>query len=141
MDLREPRLAFRFEATLDEELALVGDDDFVEMATLDPGETGLPGHVFISTRMTSHGPRVKGWFGRPGGDQPSFSVSIAENPVVLASSLGDPETGRAAAPVIAWTRANRAALLDFWTHGRDWTNREVQAFIAGLERADQDGHR
>lgn len=134
MGLEEVRSAIRHEPTLDEELALVSADDLIEMATLDREDTGLPCLVMISTRMGSHGPRVKGWFGRPGGDQPSFSVSVAEPPQVVASSLGERETRRAAEPVIAWVGLNREALTDYWFNGSGLTNRQVQAFIAALKK-------
>jgi hypothetical protein len=134
MGLEDVRHAYRHEPTLDEELALAGDDDLIEMATLDREDTGLPCLVMISTRMGSHGPRVKGWFGRPGGDQPSFSVSITDPPRVVASSLTDRETRRVADPVLAWVQLNREALIDFWFNGNELTNREVQAFIARLQK-------
>ena len=47
------------------------------MANLTSAQTGVPGTIFISTAMGSHGPRVK-YFVQPGRTQPSFSVSIAD---------------------------------------------------------------
>jgi hypothetical protein len=61
-------------------------DDVVEMANLTSGQTGVSGTIFISTAMGSHGPRAK-YFLQPGRTQPSFSVSIADPPAVVANSL------------------------------------------------------
>ena len=47
------------EPTLGDELAVLGDDDVVEMTNLQEDDTGIPGVIFISTAMGSHGPRVK----------------------------------------------------------------------------------
>jgi len=78
-------LSHRFE--LDE---LVGPSDMieevVEMANLTSTQTGVPGTIFISTAMGVHGPRVK-YFLKPGRNQPSFSVSIADVPTVVTNSL------------------------------------------------------
>lgn len=111
---------------------LSGEDD-VEMANLTSAQTGVAGTIFISTAMGQHGPRVK-YFERPGRTQPSFSVSIAHAPGVVANSL-PPHTVRQMAPqVIDWVLRNRDALLDFWHHGDTWTQPEVSGFIQDLRR-------
>ena len=61
-------------------------DELVEMANLTAAQTGVPGTIFISTAMGSHGPRVK-YFVQPGRTQPSFSVTISDAPAVAANSL------------------------------------------------------
>ena len=111
---------------------LSGEDD-AEMANLTGAQTGVAGIIFISIAMGQHGPRVK-FFERPGRTQPSFSVSIAEAPAVVANSL-PPHTVRQMAPqVIEWVSRNRDALLDFWHHGDTWTQPEVSDFIQNLRR-------
>jgi hypothetical protein len=115
---------------LAEELA---QEDMVEMANLTSAQTGITGTIFISTAMGAHGPRVK-YFVQPGRTQPSFSVSIADAPVMVAHSL-PVRTGRQMAPqVIEWVLRNKNELLDFWYHGDTWAQPEVNAFIQKLQR-------
>jgi hypothetical protein len=113
---------------LAEELA---DQDVVEMANLTQDQTGISGTVFISTAMGARGPRVK-YFLQPGRNQPSFSVSISDQPAVVANSL-PPRTLRQMSPeVIRWVSLNRDGLLDFWYHGDTWMQPEVNDFIQKL---------
>ena len=115
---------------LAEELA---DQDIVEMANLTQGQTGVPGTIFISTAMGQHGPCVK-YFVHPGRAQPSFSVSIADPPVMAANSLPTRTVNQMAPQVIRWVALNRIALLDFWQNGDTWTQPEVNDFIQRLQR-------
>jgi hypothetical protein len=121
------------EPTLGEELDALAGDDVVEMTNLQEQDTGIPGVIFVSTAMGSHGPRVK-YFIKAGRGQPSFSVSISEDPQVLASSLPIREMSRAAPAVLAWVKLNREALLRFWNEGDSYSVREVVAFVAGLKK-------
>jgi hypothetical protein len=90
---------------LAEELA---DDIVAEMANLASAQTGIEGTIFISTAMGAHGPRVK-YFLQPGHTQASFSVSIVDAPVVVATSL-PPRTLRQTSPrVIEWVSRNKDA--------------------------------
>jgi hypothetical protein len=116
------------DALLADELAA---EDVVEMANLTTAQTGVPGTIFISTAMGGHGPRVK-YFVRPGRTQPSFSVSVADPPAVVANSLPVRTVGQMAPQVIAWVALNRQALLDFWQQGDTWTQPEVNDFIQRL---------
>jgi len=108
-------------------------EELVEMANLTSAQTGVAGTIFISTAMGGHGPRVK-YFLRPGRTQPSFSVSIADPPAVVANSLPARTLRQMAPPVIAWVALNRDSLLDFWQHGDSWTQPEVNDFIQRLLR-------
>ncbi|MGE0258213.1 MAG: hypothetical protein AB7H71_10290 [Alphaproteobacteria bacterium] len=108
-------------------------DDVVEMANLTSAQTGVPGTIFISTAMGSHGPRVK-YFVQPGRTQPSFSVSIGDAPVVVANSLPTRTVRQISPQVIEWVGRNRDDLLDFWNNGDTWTQPEVNAFIQRLRR-------
>jgi hypothetical protein len=119
----DPRLA--------EELA---SDDLVEMANLTTQQTGVPGTIFISTAMGSHGPRVK-YFVGPGRTQPSFSVSIDDVPMVGANSFLDRTVRQMPPQVLEWVSRNKDALLDFWNNGDTWTQPEVSEFIQRLQRA------
>jgi hypothetical protein len=121
------------EPTLGEELAAFADDDVAEMTNLQEQDTGVPGIIFISTAMGSHGPRVK-YFVKAGRDQPSFSVSIAEEPHVLANSLPAREVSRSAPAVMRWVALNREALLRFWNEGETMSVHELVAFVGALKR-------
>jgi hypothetical protein len=121
------------EPTLGEELALIGDEEIVEMTNLQEEDTGIPGVIFISTAMGSHGPRVK-YFKKAGRDQPSCSISIADSPRILANSLPARDLNRAAPAVVEWVRLNRRALLRFWNEGETYSIRDVAAFVASLQK-------
>ena len=121
------------EPTLDEEIDALAEGDVFEMANLVEAQTGIAGTIFISTIMGSHGPRVK-YFLRRGGQEPSFSVAIASEPRVVASSLPDHELARFAPAVLEWTRLNHEALTRFWWEGKTWSDPEVTAFKQALTR-------
>ena len=81
--------------------AVPDEGEVVEMANLASARTGVDGVIFISTQMGGHGPRVT-YFVRPGRSQPSFSVSIEDDPKVVANSLPQPVASRMAPSVIEW---------------------------------------
>ena len=103
------------------------------MANLTTDQTGVPGTIFISTVMGSHGPRVK-YFVQPGRNHPSFSVLIADPPRVVANSLPDRVLRQRAPEVIRWVALNQGPLIDFWNNGDTWTDPEVAAFKQALRR-------
>jgi hypothetical protein len=121
---------FPADVPLADELA---GEDVVEMANLTAAQTGVRGTIFISTAMGAHGPRVK-YFVQPGRTQPSFSVSIADTPQVVANSLSARTLQLMSPQVIAWVVANKDALWNFWYHGDTWTQPEVNDFIQRLQR-------
>jgi len=108
-------------------------EDLVEMANLTAAQTGVPGTIFISTAMGSHGPRVK-YFVQPGGFQPSFSVLIADPPRIVANSLPDRVLRQRSPEVARWVTLNKDALLDFWNNGDSWTDPQVTVFKQALKR-------
>jgi hypothetical protein len=108
-------------------------EDMVEMANLTSAQTGVSGTIFISTAMGAHGPRVK-YFVQPGRTQPSFSVSIADAPAVVANSLPSRTVRQMSPQVIDWVLRNKDGLLDLWHHGDTWTQPEVNDFIQKLRR-------
>ena len=108
-------------------------EELVEMANLTTDQTGVPGTIFISTVMGSHGPRVK-YFVQPGRNQSSFSVLIADPPRVVANSLPDRILRQRAPEVIRWVALNKDALITFWDNGDTWTDPEVAAFKHALKR-------
>ena len=127
----------RPEPTLEQEFGSLGDDDLMDFMNLTSRQTGIDGIVFLSTILGQHGPRVK-YFVKAGRHQPSFSVSIAVEPHVLASSLPDRVVNRVAPAVIEWVRLNREALLKFWNEGESWTLDEVNAFANRLKKLPRD---
>jgi hypothetical protein len=108
-------------------------DELVEMANLTAAQTGVPGTIFISTAMGSHGPRVK-YYVQPGRSQPSFSVSISDRPTAVANSLPVRVLRQMSPQVNQWVSLNRTALLDFWNNGDTWTQPQVVAFVQTLKR-------
>ena len=112
---------------------VLAHEDTVEMANLTSAQTGVPGTIFISTAMGAHGPRVK-YFMQPGRTQPSFSVSVADTPTVVANSLPARTVRQMSPQVIAWVSRNKDELLDFWHRGDTWTQPEVNDFIQRLRR-------
>ena len=115
-------------------MAPVDDLPLFEMANLEPHQTGIEGTIYISTRQGSHAPRVKYYAGRPGDNQPSMSVLIGPNPEVAESHLPVRTVNRVAPMVREWVRLNHEKLRDFWFNGNTWYQREVDAFIDGLEK-------
>ena len=108
-------------------------DELVEMANLTAAQTGVPGTIFISTAMGSHGPRVK-YYVQPGRTQPSFSVTISDAPTVAANSLPARVLRQMSPQVIQWVSLNKDALLDFWNNGDTRTQPQVNTFIQALKR-------
>jgi hypothetical protein len=119
--------------TIQEELTSLGEEDLFEMTNLPPARTGLKGTLFLSTAVGFHGPRVK-YFVKTGKGQPSFSVSIAAEPKVVANSLPELEVRLSAPLVVEWVKRNREALLRFWNDGENWTIDELNAFVDGLHK-------
>uniref|UniRef100_UPI0035CB6509 hypothetical protein n=1 Tax=uncultured Methylobacterium sp. TaxID=157278 RepID=UPI0035CB6509 len=102
------------------------------LANLDQQDTNVPGTIFVSTALGSHGPHVKWYPGRAGKDLPCLIVSVEADPKVRDDFLPS-RVSRAAEPlVIAWVRLNHDALLRFWMDGTSWNRREVSAFLDSL---------
>jgi hypothetical protein len=121
------------EPTLDEELSALGEEDVVEMAYLPPEWTGVLAHIFISTALGQHGPRVKLYL-KKGRHQPSASISIGPNPRVLASSLDERDLARIAPAALQWVALNHEALTTFWFEGDDLNIADVADFGRGLNK-------
>ena len=112
---------------------LSNDDGIIEMANLDKSQTGVDGVIWISTVMTGHAPTVK-YFVRPGRTQPSFSVTIADQPRVVANSLPSRILNQMSPAVIQWVALNKDALLDFWHNGDTWTASELIQFLQSFRK-------
>lgn len=136
MDVRTTDRATEITATLDREgLTLpddCADDALVEMANLPETDTNVPGTVFISTALGSHGPRVKWYPGTPGRDLPCLVMSIGPEPVVRDDFLPSRVSRGAIPRVSEWVQLNHADLLTFWQEGETWDRHRVSRFLDGL---------
>jgi hypothetical protein len=112
---------------------LSDNDGVLEMANLDKSQTGIDGVIWISTMMTGHAPRVK-YFVRPGRAQSSFSVTIANQPQIVANSLPILVVNQMSSLVIQWVTLNKDALLDFWHHGDTWTASQLIQFLQNFRK-------
>ena len=112
---------------------LSNDDGVIEMANLDKSQTGIDGVIWISTMMTGHAPRVK-YFVCPGRTQPSFSVTIADQPRVVANSLPPRVVNQTSPLVTQWVALNKDALLDFWHYGDTWTASQLIQFLQSFRK-------
>ena len=112
---------------------LFKDDGIIEMANLDKSQTGIDGVIWISTMMTGHPPRVK-YFVRPGRTQSSFSVTIADQPRVVANSLPPRVVNQMSPLVVQWVTLNKDALFDFWHHGDTWTASQLIQFLQNFRK-------
>jgi hypothetical protein len=83
--------------------------------------------------MGNDGPRAKHVV-RPGRNQPSISVLIADPPRDVANSLLDRVLRQTAPDVVRRVVLNKNALLDFWNNGDTWTDPQVTAFKQTLKR-------
>jgi hypothetical protein len=126
------RGAHPVESTVRQEIDSLGDG-MMDTVNLSEEDTGISGVIFISTRMASHGPRVK-YLQKPGEDQKSFSVSIGDRPEVLASSLPERIVNEMSPLVSAWVQLNKAELLRLWNDGNALTKRELMALLDGLKK-------
>lgn len=108
------------------------EDRLIEMANLTERDTNVPGTIFISTALGSHGPRVKWYPGRPGRDLPCLSLSIAADPVVRDDSLPSHVSAGVLTSLTNWVGTNADGLLRFWSEGETWDRREVSTFLDSL---------
>lgn len=106
-------------------------DLLFEMANLGKKHTGFDKIIYISTAQASHGPRVK-IFHKTGKGEPSTSISIEDDPKVVADSLNPPQSE--IDDVIRFVKLNKVDLLKFWHHGTDMMKDDVDALIDGLKK-------
>lgn len=110
----------------------LADDDLLEMANLDEQDTHVPGSIFVSTALGSHGPRIKWYPGSPGRALPCLIMSIGPDPEVRADFLPRPVSRPVLPLLTAWVKLNHAELLAFWNEGETWNRRRVAAFLDAL---------
>lgn len=121
------------EPTLDDDIGTLDDDDVFDFANLAELQTGVAGFITLTSVMGRQGPRVK-YFTKLGRHQPSFSVSLAAEPMILSCSLPDAERANAGPHVLKWVAQNHDALLSFWNEGQYWSVPEVEHFVAHLAK-------
>ena len=120
------------EPTPVDDLGALGEAELGDSANLREELTGVPGVIFISTRMGQHGPRVTWYEGRADGAAPSFTVSIADHPDVVASSVDSPLLRQHAERVADWVRLNRETLTTYWNDGAGLFEDERHALLGAL---------
>lgn len=113
---------------------VVVDDDMYDMVNLSTRRTGVKGTIFISTRRASHGPRIKGFPGKPEWEAPCLVITLETPPRAINQGLPARVAREGEAIALPWAESNKAALLRFWHDGRSWDSDDVQAFIDGLAK-------
>ena len=108
------------------------EDRLIEMANLTERDTNVPGTIFISTALGSHGPCVKWFPGRPGRDLPCLILSIANDPMIRDDFLPHHVSASVLPDLKEWVGMNADGLLRFWNDGETWDRHEVAAFLDGL---------
>lgn len=103
------------------------------MACLPTEWTGVLAHIFISTALGQHDPRVK-LYVKKGRRQPSASISIGPAPRILASSLDERDLKRIAPKALEWVALNHEALTRFWFDGEDLDIQDVADFGRSLKK-------
>lgn len=114
---------------------LQGDIELFEMANLDKDDTGVDKFIFISTKVASHGPRVK-YFRKCGDDQPSATITISDEPELKEQTNGFNITAKELKNVKQFVKLNNIKLLDFWNNGNKLTRKEVNKFIDSLVKVN-----
>ncbi|PWS36271.1 hypothetical protein DFH01_13905 [Falsiroseomonas bella] len=109
-------------------------DEMVEIVNLSQKRTGVPGTIFISTRMAAHGPRIKWWPGSPERNGPCPVVTLGDPPRTINMGLPPAAARASEAEAVAWATLNRGALLRFWQDGAVWMEDELRAFLDGLRK-------
>lgn len=107
-------------------------DRLVEMANLTERDTNVPGTIFISTALGSHGPRVKWYPGRPGRELPCLILSIGADPVIRDDFLPGHVSAGILPSLKDWVGTNADGLLRFWNEGETWDRHEVSVFLDSL---------
>ena len=111
------------------------DDELLEMANLGEADTNVPGTIFVSTALGSHGPRLKWYPKTPGRSLPCLVVSISPVPQVRDDVL-PARLSRPVLPLLTdWIRLNHVALTTFWNEGETWDRHRVAEFLDALRPA------
>lgn len=114
-------------------LDLLETSDLFEMSNLDSEDTGIPGYIWVSTKVAKHGPRVKYYKDGPG--QGSYvSISIAEEPQILDQHPKDFSiTATRFKQISGFIVLNKENLLHFWNNGTTMTRKEVANLLASFK--------
>ena len=114
------------------------EDSLVEMANLTERDTNVPGTIFVSTALGSHGPRVKWYPGSPGRQLPCLIVSIGPEPAIRDDFVSSPASRSVTPFVLRWVGQNHEELLRFWREGETWDRHAVSAFLDELRPIAKD---
>ena len=86
------------------------EQELNEMAPMySPSKSGLKEYIWISSKMASHGPRIK-VYETPGGK--NFSVTIETNPRVIAGDCF--VNGKELKRIFAFVIKHRINLIGYW---------------------------
>jgi hypothetical protein len=102
----------------------------MEMANLFPEDTGIPGTIFISTKMGQYGCRIK-YYPNINDQSKSFVVTIPGYGIV-EDSTGTTVKSKIRKQVIAFAILNQQDLLTFWNSGHTMRKQQSRALIDGL---------
>ncbi len=109
-------------------------DPIFEMANLCKQHTGIDGLIFISSRMASHGPRLKFYpTGNPSG--PTLIMTIANHPTIkVVTGMRRVLAQSYAKELSKWILLNKDELECFWREGKLWSPEEIYEFTKSLKK-------
>ena len=109
------------------------EDLVYEMSNQYEKDTGIPGCIFVSSRMGKHEGRIKYYTNKPSLNGPCLIYSIY-NFKVLRDKLGNEVDSKTRKQIIAWIKINQKELIQFWETGYDWTPEQVRYFEDNLKK-------
>jgi hypothetical protein len=117
-----------------EDIDSVEDFD-IEMANLTEEDTGVPGTIYISTKVPRHAARVKWYEASPKSPNVGFvSLSVEAEPRIRINKLGKNYPVRSLDLAKAWIAKNETDLMAFWNEGSVWNRRQMNVFLDGLKK-------
>lgn len=108
-------------------------ENLFEMANLQRDITGIDGIIYISAKSGKHGPRVK-YYSKSGAGQPSFSVSISNDHVLLASSMKTSIVNRYLPLVQQFVELNYTVLIDIWNRSHSMSSDELRLILTRIKK-------
>jgi hypothetical protein len=108
------------------------------MSNIKSERTGLPNFICIwisSSEGAQHGPRIKvsNVRGKSAGMQNSFSVTVSNNPEIIAGSP-DNFSSKELVAVNEWVVLNQVVLITFWKNPFGWDSIDVIAKLKKLPK-------
>ena len=108
-----------------------------EMANLEPAKTGLTfGHIYISTKESSHNCRIK-YFKNLREQTQVVIVSIPDL-IITEDTLLDSIDNKTRKKIVMFAKKNSKKLELFWNDGQFWSDDRVEKFKKSLKLTKQD---